>query len=65
MKAKVQLTDSYSGRNINVIVNLENIEGDRYDFVWSCLSDYQRKKIENYFGSENAYHTTPKVINIY
>ena len=65
MKAKVQLTDTYSGRSINIIVNLENIEGDRYGFEWSCLSDNQRKKIEDYFGSENAYHTEYEIIKTY
>lgn len=44
MKAKVTLTDNYSGRNMSLIVNLGNTEGDKYEFTWDNLSDSQRKK---------------------
>lgn len=65
MKAKVQLTDSYSGRSMNVVVNLENTEFDKYEFTWGCLSGGQRRKVEGFFGEQNAYHTTHEIIKTY
>lgn len=65
MKAKVQLTDSFSGRSINVVVNLVNTEFDKYEFAFDSLSDYQRKKIEVFFGAYNAYYTKSEVIQVY
>ena len=63
MKAKVRLTDAFSGRSINVVTKLVNTEFDKYEFTFDSLSDYQRKKIEDFFGKENAYHTKVEVIN--
>lgn len=63
MKAKVRLTDSFSGRSINVITKLVNTEYDRYEFTFANLSDYQRKRIEYFFGRENAYHTKSEIVN--
>lgn len=63
MKAKVRLTDDYSGRSINLIVRLVNTESDKYEFSYGTLSDYQRKKIENYFGKMNAYYTSVDILN--
>ena len=69
MKAKVNLRDSYSGRNINIICEVENValigEPDKWCYMPQYLSDYQRKKIENFFGTEQAYHTTAEVVKIY
>ena len=64
MKAKVRLTDALSGRSINVITKLDNTEGNKYEFTFANLSDWQRKKIERFFGSMNAYHTKPEIINL-
>lgn len=63
MKAKVQLIDTYSGRSINIIVNLveDDYYGD-YRFSFESLTDNQRKKIENYFGKINAYYTKSEII---
>ena len=63
MKAKVRLTDAFSGRSINVITKLENTEFDKYEFSFANLSDFQRKKIEDFFGRENAYHTKVEIVN--
>ena len=63
MKAKVRLTDAFSGRSINVITKLVNTEGDKYEFSFANLSDYQRKKIEDFFGRDNAYHTEVEIVN--
>lgn len=63
MKAKVRLTDAFSGRSINVITKLVNTEFDKYEFTFDSLSDYQRKRIEDFFGRENAYHTKSEIVN--
>lgn len=63
MKAKVRLTDAFSGRSINVITELVNRRWDMYEFSFESLSDFQRKKIEDFFGKENAYHTKSEIIN--
>lgn len=63
MKTKVRLTDALSGRSINVITKLVNTEFDKYEFTFDSLSDYQRKKIEDFFGRENAYHTEAEIVN--
>ena len=63
MKAKVRLTDAFSGRSIHVITKLVNTEMDKYEFTFDSLSDFQRKKIEDFFGKENAYHTKAEIIN--
>lgn len=34
-----------------------------YEFSFDSLSDFQRKKIEDFFGKENAYHTKAEIIN--
>lgn len=65
MKAKVQLTDTYTGRSINIIVNLINYEFDKYGFSFETLTDNQRRKIENYFGKLNAYYTKSEIIKYY
>ena len=63
MKAKVRLTDNYTGRSMNLIVRLVNTEFDKYEFSYGALSDYQQKKIENYFGKMNAYYTSVDILN--
>lgn len=63
MKAKVRLTDAFSGRSIHVITKLVNTEMDKYEFTFDSLSDFQRKKIEDFFGKENAYHIKFEIIN--
>ena len=39
MKAKVRLTDAFSGRSINVINKHENTEIDNYENTFANLSD--------------------------
>lgn len=65
MKAKVKLTDNYSGRSLNIITNLTNIESNKYDFSFESLSDSQRAKIEKFFGKLNAYYTKHEVLKTY
>lgn len=69
MKAKVNLRDNYSGRNINIICEVENVayigEPDKWGYNPALLSDYQRKKIEDFFGGEQAYHTTSEIVKTY
>lgn len=69
MKAKVNLIDNYSGRNINIICEVENVayvgEPDKWGYNPALLSDYQRKKIEDFFGVEQAYHTTSEIVKTY
>ena len=69
MKAKVNLRDNYSGRNINIICEVENVayvgEHDKWGYNPALLSDYQRKKIEYFFGGEQAYHTSCEIVKTY
>lgn len=67
MKAKVRLTDEYSGRSINIITRLEESDWtpDTYEFSFDNLSDGQRKKIEDFFGGMAAYYTKSEIIKIY
>ena len=65
MKAKVTLTDKFSNRSMNLIVELTNTENDKYEFTFDSLSDGQRKKIEDYFGKMQAYYTKAEIIKIY
>lgn len=54
MKARVRISDKYTGRSINLIVNLENTFADKYEFSYSKLSSYQRGKIEKFFGKNEC-----------
>lgn len=69
MKAKVNLRDNYTGRNINIICEVDNVayvgEPDKWGYNSALLSDYQRKKIEDFFGVEQAYHTTSEIVKTY
>lgn len=52
-KITLKVVDTYSGRTIALRVDkkrYENAEG------WEWLSDYQRKRIEDFFGPIQAYH---------
>lgn len=68
MKAKVILTDNYSGRSINLMCEVENIanvgEKDKYKYNSEYLSDGQRRKIENFFGKMAAYYTTAEIVKL-
>lgn len=67
MKAKVKLTDQYSGRNLVLICELDDDSipsENRYFFSYDKLSDFQRRKIELYFGKLNAYYTHVDIIKI-
>ena len=58
VKTKVTFTDSYSGRSINMMLNLpSDWAQQRWQYsIWDYLSDYQRKRGESFFGSENFYY---------
>ena len=64
MKAKVKLTGPCSGLSLVIICNLVKVYSDHYCFSFSALSDYQRRKIESYFGKLNAYYTDVDIIKI-
>lgn len=68
MKAKVTLTDSYSGRSINLICEVDNIafigEDDKYVYEPRNLSKGQRKKIEDFFGKMAAYYTKAEIVKL-
>ena len=64
MKAKVRLTCPCSVRSLILICKLINVYSEHYSFSFSALSDYQRRKIESYFGKLNAYHTDAYIIKI-
>ena len=61
MKTKIQFTDSYSGRAINIVINLTDGEKEYYlreddkNVIYNKMSSYQRAKIESFFGKMNAY----------
>ena len=68
MKAKVILTNSYSGRCVTLMVDLEETgcgNGNGYSFTFDSLSDSQRKKIERELGKMNAYYAKVEIIKIY
>lgn len=55
---KITFTDAYSGRAISCRVKwFEDFEEFSDDNCWTILSDYQRKKIEDFFGKMAAYYT--------
>lgn len=69
MKAKVTLTDSYSGRSINLICEVDNIafigEDDKYIYDPHLISKRQQKKTEDFFGGrEAAYHTKAEIVKL-
>ena len=66
MKAKVKLTDLYSGRNLVIVCALveDSYNPGSYGFSYETLSDFQRNKIESYFGKLNAYYTHVDIIKI-
>lgn len=65
MKAKVRFENFNKSKRMNLIVQLENYESDKYGFSFDCLTKYQRKKLENYFGKVAAYYTAPTIIKRY
>lgn len=64
MKAKVKLTDRFSGRHCTIVTYLVNDFFGNYVFKYSSLTFSQRRKIEDYFGKYNAYYTHVDIIKI-
>ena len=68
MKTKIQFTDSYSGRAINIVINLTDGEKEYYlreddkNVIYNKMSSYQRAKIESFFGKMNAYYTKIEIL---
>lgn len=51
---KIIIRNRYSGRQLTLLCDAKkyyNSEGR-----WDWLTDYQRKRIENYFGKMQAYY---------
>lgn len=67
MKAKVKLTDMYSGRNLVLVCALveDSCNPGSYGFSFETLSDFQHKKIESYFGKLNAYYTHVDILKTF
>ena len=57
--AKVTLTDTYSNRSLGFCVKVSKLDLEASNWGW--LSDGQRKKAEDFFGKENAYHTSMSI----
>lgn len=59
---KIEFTDSYSGRSLVLHFSEKQFklmeEGDWRD----AITDYQRKRIENFFGKMNAYYTKVEIL---
>lgn len=61
---------SNNGRSINVVIKCKEEtlsdyeEGIIYitELVYDRLSDGQRRKIENFFGKTNAYHSSIEIL---
>lgn len=58
---KVTLTDRYSGRSLAFRVTHDKWENREYKYGW--MTDYQRKRAENFFGEMAAYYTVIEVAN--
>ena len=58
VKTKVTFTDSYSGRSLNMMLNLPSDWAQkRWQYgIYEYLSDYQRKRGESFFGFLNFYY---------
>lgn len=57
----VKIVNTFSGRAIRLRADEKKFKNS--DDGWDWLSDYQRKRIENFFGKETAYYCrifTPK-----
>lgn len=55
---RVTLTDKYSGRSLNLRVKESMWANVETYGRWAFLTDYQRRRIEAYFGKINAYYTS-------
>lgn len=49
----VKVVDTYTGRTVALRVKKQKLNNAEN---WDWLSDYQRKRIEAYFGKYQAYH---------
>lgn len=54
----VTMTDNYSGRSLTFRTTRSKWESSLENGAWDWMSDGQRKKAEDFFGKENAYHTS-------
>lgn len=55
---RIELLDKYSGRSLILRVKDKDWEKGEYIGGWAFLTDYQRKRIESFFGKMAAYYTT-------
>ena len=66
MKTKIQFTDSYSGRAINIVINLTDGEKEYYlreddkNVIYNKMSSYQRAKIRMILW-EDEMHTSTRI----
>lgn len=59
---KIELLDEYSGRSLTLRVKEKDWEKREWIGGWAFLTDYQRKRIESFFGKMAAYYTTINVL---
>lgn len=65
---KIQFTDTYSGKTVNIVINLTDNEKEDFlrdndkHIIYGKMSDYQRKKVESIFGKMNAYYTKIEIL---
>lgn len=59
---KIRLLDEYSGRSIDLRVKDKDWRKTEWLGSWSFLTDYQRKRIESYFGKVAAYYTKIEIL---
>lgn len=59
---KIQFTDSYSGRSLVLHFNDKQMRILEDDEWYMAITDYQRKRLENFFGKMNAYYTKMEIL---
>lgn len=54
---KIKFTDSYSGRSLVLHFSDKQMRIMEDEDWRAAITDYQRKRMENFFGKMNAYYT--------
>ena len=59
---KIEFTDSYSGRSLVLHFTEKQFQILQDEGWTAAITDYQRKRLENYFGKMNAYYTKMEIL---
>lgn len=66
MKAEVRFMDGW--KSINLVCKVLNVshegEDNKYAFINEYLSDYQRMKLERFFGKIGAYYAKVEIVRL-